>query len=232
MAGYQDTKEAIIETLMGRAYGHEIQPDEHQDFALKLLDYIHSVELISGSTLIGIADGDTVPVQPDDAHVAYIAGVPPETINEYLYFIGQDGAPITVVTGEMEAKFVILIWNTEYWSKTEVETAININAEYLDHANFYYNLSIRKTYKSVAEMVADKREPIGVDGRLIKIGETVTVCNDDDESENAVYSYIGTGMGWEYQTSLVNISSRTIDGGRADTRYGGTRIIDCGGARG
>ena len=75
VAGYKDTKEAIIDTLMGREVGHEIQPDEHQNFALKLLDYIRSVELISGSTLIGIAEADTVPVQPDDAHVAYIAGV-------------------------------------------------------------------------------------------------------------------------------------------------------------
>lgn len=232
MAGYQDTREAIIDTLMGRAYGHEIQPDEHQNFALMLLDYIHSIELISGSALIGVADVDTVPVQPDNAHVCYVVGVPPEQVQEYLYFIGQDGVPISVSTGEMEAKFVILLWNTEYWSKTEVETAININAERLNHANFYYNLSIRKTYSSVEEMVADKREPIGVDGRLIKVGETVTVCNEEDESENAVYSYTGTGIGWEYQTSLVNISSRTIDGGRADTRYGGTRVIDCGGARG
>lgn len=64
---------------------------EHQNFALKLLDYIRSVELISGSTLIGIAEPDTVPVQPDDAHVAYIAGVAQERTVEFLDFIDQDG---------------------------------------------------------------------------------------------------------------------------------------------
>ena len=55
MAGYDDTRNKILETLLQRPVGTEIQPENHQDFALSLLDYIRSVELISGSTLIGIA---------------------------------------------------------------------------------------------------------------------------------------------------------------------------------
>ena len=227
VAGYKDTKEAIIDTLMGREVGHEIQPDEHQNFALKLLDYIRSVELISGSTLIGIAEPDTVPVQPDDAHVAYIAGVAQDRIVEYLYFIDQDGVPISITTGEMQAKFVIMLWNTEYWSYVELDTNIISQA---DTAYFFYNLLIRKTYNSVAAMNADKTAPVGDDGKLIKVGETVSVANQSNEAENAVYSY--TGNGWRWQCSLASLASRVIDGGRADTRYGGARSINCGGAAG
>ena len=227
VAGYKDTKEAIIDTLMGREVGHEIQPDEHQNFALKLLDYIRSVELISGSTLIGIAEPDTVPVQPDDAHVAYIAGVAQDRTVEYLYFIDQDGVPISITTGEMQAKFVIMLWNTEYWSYVELDTNIISHA---DTAYFFYNLLIRKTYNSVAAMNADKTAPVGDNGKLIKVGETVTVANQSNEAENAVYSY--TGNGWRWQCSLASLSSRVFDGGRADTVYGGARNINCGGAAG
>lgn len=227
VAGYKDTKEAIIDTLMGREVGHEIQPDEHQNFALKLLDYIRSVELISGSTLIGIAEADTVPVQPDDANVAYIAGVAQERTVEFLYFIDQDGVPISVTTGEMQAKFVILTWNREYWSHVELDTNIISHA---DTAYFFYNLLIRKTYNSVSAMNADKNAPIGDNGKYIKIGETVSVANQSNEAENAVYSY--TGNGWRWQCSLASLASRVIDGGRADTLYGGARSINCGGAAG
>lgn len=210
VAGYKDTREAIIDTLMGREVGHEIQPDEHQNFALMLLDYIRSVELISGSTLIGIAESDTVPVQPDDAHVAYIAGVAQDRTVEYLYFIDQYGVPISITTGEMQAKFVIMLWNTEYWSYVELDTNIISHA---DTAYFYYNLLIRKTYNSVADMNADSSAPIGDDGKRIRIGETVSVANPNDDSENAVYSY--TGSGWRWQCSLGSLVTRKIDCGHA-----------------
>ena len=39
MAGYDDTRMKILETLMQRPNGTEIQPDNHQDFALSLLEY-------------------------------------------------------------------------------------------------------------------------------------------------------------------------------------------------
>ena len=66
MAGYDDTKQKIIDTLMGRPNGTEIQPENHQDYALNMLDYIRSLELATTSTLIGVAYADTVPIQPDD----------------------------------------------------------------------------------------------------------------------------------------------------------------------
>ena len=46
--GYDDIRQRILSTLMQRPNGTEIQPDNHQDFALSLLEYIRGVELISG----------------------------------------------------------------------------------------------------------------------------------------------------------------------------------------
>ena len=76
MAGYKDTRELIINTLMGRPVGTEIQPEDHQRFALQITEYIRSVELVAGnSTPIGFADASTVPVQPDNGQAVYLASV-------------------------------------------------------------------------------------------------------------------------------------------------------------
>ena len=45
-----------------------------------------------------------------------------------------------------------------------------------------------------------------------------------------VYVYKGTSHGWVNIGNALEIKASVIDGGRADTKYGGTRTIDCGGA--
>ena len=228
--GYEDTRQKILSTLMQRPNGTEIQPDNHQDFALNLLEYIRSVELISGSTLIGVAYEDTVPVQSNISNVAYIAGVAQQRNVVYENFINENGEPINVTTGEMEAKLVILTWNKQYWSKQEINANIISKA---DEAYFTYHLKIRKTYSSVSEMEDDIFHPIGNDGIKIKIGEVVSVKNPLNTLEDAVYSYEvdnGGELYWRFQTKLTTLDSRTLDGGRADTVYGGALSIDCGGA--
>ena len=228
MAGYDDTRMKILETLMQRPNGTEIQPDNHQDFALSLLEYIRSVELISGSTLIGVAYEDTIPVQSDDANEAYIAGVAQQRSSTFENFRDVNGQPITVTTGEMEAKLVILTWNKQYWTAEEISANIISQA---DNAFFYYALTIRKTYSSKSNMEADKTSPIGNDGKSIKRGETVSVHNENNTTENAIYSYELDSSGnpyWQLQVRLEALDSRTLDGGRADTKYGGTLNIDCG----
>lgn len=228
MAGYDDTRKKILETLMQRPNGTEIQPNNHQDFALNLLEYIRSVELISGSTLIGVAYEDTVPVQSNDANEAYIAGVAQQRSVTFQNFRDVNGSAITITTGEMEAKLVVLTWNRQYWTAQEIVTNIISQA---DTAYFFYALTIRKTYASKAEMEVDKGSPIGNDGKTIKRGEIVSIHNESNETEDAVYSYEFNDDGspyWKLQMRLNNLASRIIDGGRADTKYGGTLNIDCG----
>lgn len=199
MAGYEDTRQKIISTLMGRPNGTEIQPENHQDYALNMLDYIRSLELIATSTLIGVAESNSTPVQPNASRVCYIAGVAQNQTVTFENFIGENGNPISVTTGDMEGVFVILMWNTQYWSAQTFSTNIISQSE---SATFYYRYNIRKTYESIALMNADVASPIGTDGKYIKVGDIVTVVNSTTPSENGIYSYEGTTDGWKYQSSF------------------------------
>lgn len=224
--GYENTKQKILSALMNRPNGTKIQPANHQDYALSLLEYIRNVELISASTLIGVAYEDTVPVQPNTSNAAYVAGVAQQKTAIFENFRDKDGQPIIVTTGEMEAKLVVLFWNRQYWEKEEISANIISESE---NAYFFYSFRIRKTYSSKAEMEGDVFSPIGNDGRKIQFGEIVSVSNESNESENAIYSYeFDSREYWKLQIRLEKLDSRTLDGGRADTKFGGSLIIDCG----
>lgn len=228
MAGYDDTKKLIIETLMGRPNGTEIQPENHQEYALNMLDYIRSLELLANAPFIGIAEPDTQPVQPDNSRACYIAGVAQDRTVTFQNFIDYQGQPIQITSGEMEAYLVVLIWNGQYWSSESIPTNIISSAE---QAYFFYNLTIRKTYSSINEMQSDVNNPIGNDGRYLKVGEIVSVHNESMPSEDAIYSW-EEGPRWQLQMKLSVIDSRVFDGGRADSVYGGSRNINCGNAQG
>ena len=164
MAGYDDTYNMIISTLMGRPNGTEIQPENHQAFALNMLEYIRSLELLANAPFIGVATPTTQPVQPDDSRACYIAGVAQDRTTVFQNFYDVNGEPISITNGEMEACLVIMVWNGQYWSAESVPTNIISSA---DQAYFFYNLIIRKTYDSVADMNEDVTAPIGNDGRYI-----------------------------------------------------------------
>lgn len=228
MAGYDDTYNMIISTLMGRPNGTEIQPENHQAFALNMLEYIRSLELLANAPFIGVATPTTQPVQPDDSRACYIAGVAQDRTTTFQNFHDMNGDPISITNGEMEACLVIFVWNAQYWSAETVPTNIISSA---DQAYFFYNLTIRKTYDSVSAMNADVSAPVGNDGKYIKVGEIVSVHNEDDPTEDAIYSW-EEGPRWQLQMKLSALDSRVFDGGRADSKYGGARNIDCGTAQG
>lgn len=228
MAGYDDTYNMIISTLMGRPAGTEIQPENHQAFALNMLEYIRSLELLANAPFIGVATPTTQPVQPDDSRACYIAGVAQDRTTTFQNFRDMNGDPISITNGEMEACLVIFVWNGQYWSAETVPTNIISSA---DQAYFFYNLTIRKTYDSVSAMNADVSAPVGNDGKYIKVGEIVSVHNEDDPTEDAIYSW-EEGPRWQLQMKLSALDSRVFDGGRADSKYGGARNIDCGTAQG
>lgn len=124
MAGYEDTRQLIIDTLMNRPAGTEIQPENHQEFALAITDYVRSVELSAGNAFIGFAQADTVPIQSDNGQCFYISTVPPNTNIVYANFIDSEGNPISVTTPSGKMAFVTLIWNTRNWDAqiTIIET--------------------------------------------------------------------------------------------------------------
>lgn len=212
MAGYDDTYKMIIECLMGRPNGTEIQPEKHQEYALNMLEYIRSLELVANAPLIGIAQPNTQPIQPDNSRAAYIAGVAQNRTTTFLHFHGQDGEPISVTTSDMEAYLVVLLWDGQYWSCQTMPTNIISQAE---NATFYYRYNIRKTYSSKANMEADKSRPIGTDGTKINVGDLVSVVNPANGDENGIYSYEGTENGWQFQGG-INVAIKQETGQSAN----------------
>lgn len=212
MAGYDDTYKMIIECLMGRPNGTEIQPEKHQEYALNMLEYIRSLELVANAPLIGIAQPNTQPIQPDNSRAAYIAGVAQNRTTTFLHFHGQDGEPISVTTSDMEAFLVVLLWDGQYWSCQTMPTNIISQAE---NATFYYRYNIRKTYSSKANMEADKSRPIGTDGTKINVGDLVSVVNSSNGDENGIYSYEGSENGWQFQGG-INVAIKQETGQSAN----------------
>lgn len=199
MAGYDDTYKMIIDCLMGRPNGTEIQPEKHQEYALNMLNYIRSLELVANAPLIGVADENTMPVQPNNSRACYIAGVGQNRTVTFRNFYDYEGNQISVTSGDMEGFLVIFIWNGQNWSATSVPTNIISQAE---NATFYYRYNIRKTYDSLADMNADTSNPIGTDGTKIKIGDLVSIVNPTNGEENGIYSYEGADGGWKFQGGI------------------------------
>ena len=125
MAGYEDTRQMIINTLTNRLAGTEIQPDDHQEFALAITDYVRSVELLSGNAFIGFAEANTTPVQSDKGQCFYISTVGPGQTVDFVNFIYSNGNAISVSSPDGKMSLVTLIWNTQYWSSQVV--AIDTN---------------------------------------------------------------------------------------------------------
>lgn len=125
MAGYSDTRQMIIDTLMGRPAGTEIQPEDHQAFALQITDYVRSVELVAGNaTPIGFADALTVPVQPDNGQALYLSQVGRGTTVVFTNFIDQSGNAISVTSDSSSVTLVNLLWNGQYWTKQETRISL------------------------------------------------------------------------------------------------------------
>lgn len=133
MAGYADTKKLIEDTLVGRPAGSLIYPEGHQAMAMSLLDYIHSVELLGASELQGIATTSTVPVQPDNAKVSYIATVPAGQTYVFTNFHDENGNSISITTGANTISLLTFLWNGEYWQvqNNQIQLMLNITAGYL-----------------------------------------------------------------------------------------------------
>lgn len=192
--GYLDTRQKIIDTLTGRAVGTQIQPINHQEFALALLDYIRQVELITASTLVGTAERGTVPVQSDKANLAYVAACPVGETVVFENFHGQDGQPLQYTADVNSAAIIILTWNKEYWTMTAVPASVLVTAD-----NVNYTTSIRKTYASKSAMEADTN-PVDEKNIPITNGQLVSVVNNSDDTHNGIYAREGTG--WTFQSGF------------------------------
>jgi hypothetical protein len=136
MSGYRDTKKLIEDTLVGRPAGTLILPEGHQNFALSLLDYIRSIELLGSSVLQGIAQQDTVPIQPNNSKVSYVGMVPAGQTYTFTNFYDENGDSISVESESDVVSVCLFIWNCVYWSvqiiPLEVPNAVEIVDNLID----------------------------------------------------------------------------------------------------
>lgn len=128
MAGYYDTRKLIIDTLMGRPKGTEIQPEDHQTFALQITDYVRAVELVSRNVapIAGWASENTVPVQPDLGQAIYMSQVNPGETVTFSNFFDSTGTAISVTSASDVVTLVTLIWDGQYWSKQTTTFTVTI----------------------------------------------------------------------------------------------------------
>jgi hypothetical protein len=196
MNSYDSIRQLISDTLTNRALGLEIQPEAHEKMDLAILDYIKEVESVTTSTLMGIAEVDTAPVQPNDSNVVYLGTILSDSSNVYINFKDLNGIPITVSTGDDESYLLAFIWNKSYWTVLKLSTSVIAKG---DNQQIYYQLKSRKFYASYSDMISDT-SLIGFNGKVISVGEFVTVYNSSDTSKNGVYVRINGG--WSFISAL------------------------------
>lgn len=197
MAGYSDTRQLIIDTLMGRPAGTEIQPEDHQAFALALNDYIRSVELVAGSSVpVDFAEPNTVPVQPNNGQAVYLSYVPRSTTKNFVNFINQSGNSISVTSSSGEVKLVTLLWNGSYWSSQIVTISVLSDDSSVNTSNIgasdYILFSTSSNY-SIGDIVR-------YDGKLYKF-----------TTKHAAGAWIGTDVQLASINSILTIKLTDLD---------------------
>lgn len=157
-----------MNTLLNRPAGTKILPENQQAYELSMLDYIKSIELISTNTLVGNAYSDTVPIQPSNSRVCYIAGVNAQETVTFDNFFDLNGDSIVIVNQGSNGLFVILIWDTESWTAYTFETGIVINNYYTDDLTININfLAIEPfTYNVPQDMILNLMICEGTDATL------------------------------------------------------------------
>lgn len=180
---YDAIKKLIQDTLANKPIGHEITPEEHQNLELAVLEYAKNLELIQVSTLIGFADANTVPVQPDGANAAYLNTMSNSTTVTFNNFRDVNGSPISVTTDNEHAALNILFWNagnkstrngwSVYTTKIHITAIEDLSAIYdrIDEAqadaNVLYKAEIRQpTVVNLSDETPEYTAP-GVGGYLV-----------------------------------------------------------------
>lgn len=112
---YNEVRKLILQTLEERPEGTKVEVPNQQNYELALLDYVQQLETAMSTSIVGIADAATVPIEPPSARVAYLSQVGVNAIVTYNNFVDAQLNPIVVTTDADHIAFVTLFWNTNYW---------------------------------------------------------------------------------------------------------------------
>lgn len=112
---YNDVRKLILQTLEERPEGTKVEVPNQQNYELALLDYVQQLETTMSTSMVGIADAETEPIEPPSARVAYLSQVGVKSTVTYKNFVDAQLNPLVVTTDESHVAFVTLFWNTNYW---------------------------------------------------------------------------------------------------------------------
>lgn len=112
---YNDVRKLILQTLEERPEGTKVQVPNQQNYELALLDYVQQLQTTMATSIVGIADEDTEPIEPPTARISYLSQVGVNSTMKFNNFVDAQLNPISVTTDESHVAFVTLFWNTNYW---------------------------------------------------------------------------------------------------------------------
>lgn len=112
---YNDVRKLILQTLEERPEGTKVQVPNQQNYELALLDYVQQLQTTMATSIVGIADEDTEPIEPPTARISYLSQVGVNSTIRFNNFVDAQLNPISVTTDESHVAFVTLFWNTNYW---------------------------------------------------------------------------------------------------------------------
>lgn len=117
---YNEVRKLILQTLEERPEGTKVQVPNQQNYELALLDYVQQLETSMSTSIVGIADSTTDPIEPPSARVAYLSQAGVNTTVTFKNFVDDSLDPIEVTTDADHVAFITLFWNTNYWQAQAV----------------------------------------------------------------------------------------------------------------
>lgn len=117
---YNKLKNMITSSLGSRVGGNQpLSAKDLESTLMSMLNYMHSIESVQHSSLVGLADEQTHPIAPPHSSVAYLSSG--QTSRKvFTYFRDHDNQPLTYEPKNGSA-LLILFWNKQYWELLPIE---------------------------------------------------------------------------------------------------------------
>lgn len=197
---YNEVRKLILQTLEERPEGTKVQVPNQQNYELALLDYVQQLETSMSTSIVGIADSTTDPIEPPSARVAYLSQAGVNTTVTFKNFVDASLDPIEVTTDADHVAFITLFWNTNYWQVQAVMIPVISGGSGTTDYNELENLPSIDGVTIKGELSA------AMLGLLSTGQQTLT-----QEQQQQVFQNLGWKVYVSTSTALVNVAELTDD---------------------
>ena len=199
---YNEVRKLILQTLEERPEGTKVQVPNQQNYELALLDYVQQLETSMSTSIVGIADATTDPIEPPSARVAYLSQAGVNTTVTFKNFVDASLDPIEVTTDADHVAFITLFWNTNYWQAQAVMIPV-INGGGGSGTTDYNEL---ENLPSIGGVTIKGELSAAMLGLLSTGQQTLT-----QEQQQQVFQNLGWKVYVSTSTALVNVAELTDD---------------------